>query len=242
MREIVLDTETTGLDPAAGHRIVEIGAIELVRHMQTGRRWHRYFNPGRPMPAEALAVHGLDDRFLADKPAFAAEAAEFLEFIGDARLVIHNAAFDMRFLNAELDAAGLPRLPSDRAFDTLDLARRRFPGAPASLDALCRRFAIDTSARTVHGALLDAQLLADVYLEFMGGRQPGLSLDPDRGGAARTNHDSAQPSPAALLGAAPRPRALPARITGEERRAHAAFVARLGARTLWPREPGSDGG
>lgn len=244
MREIVLDTETTGLDPADGHRIVEIGAIELINHVQTGRHWHRYFNPGRPMPAEALAVHGLADEFLADKPVFAAEVADLLAFIGDARLVIHNAAFDMRFLNAELSVAGLPKLPPDRAFDTLELARRRFPGAPASLDALCRRFGIDTAARVLHGALLDAQLLADVYLEFMGGRQPGLRLDAGRTNLSMSGTEATGPDHIARpdIGATPRPRPLSVRVTEAERRAHEAFVERLGAGTLWPREQESGGG
>jgi len=241
MREIVLDTETTGLDPADGHRIVEIGAIELVNHVQTGRHWHRYFNPGREMPAEAFAVHGLSDAFLADKPAFSAEATDFLAFIGDARLVIHNAAFDMRFLNAELHLAGLPTLPAARSFDTLDLARKRFPGSPASLDALCRRFGIDTAARVLHGALLDAQLLADVYLEFMGGRQPGLRLDAGAGSRGRAGGDPADSLPAADRIPA-RPRALAERLTEAERRAHAAFVERLGPKTLWPDGTRSGGG
>ena len=184
MREIVLDTETTGLDPDSGDRLVEIGAVELVNHMPTGRTFHVYVNPQRDVPQEAVDVHGLTAQFLADKPVFAAIAAEFAAFIGDARLVIHNAAFDMKFLNAELGWAGQPTVPWARAVDTLDLARRRFPGAQNTLDALCRRFGVDNSVREKHGALLDSELLAEVYLELMGGRQPDLSLAVVAGGPA----------------------------------------------------------
>jgi DNA polymerase-3 subunit epsilon len=175
MREIVLDTETTGLDPEDGHRVVEIACLELVNHIPTGRHFQRYLNPDRDMPREAESVHGLTSHFLSDKPRFAAVAGEMLEFIGDAALVIHNAEFDLKFLNAELRRLDLPDL-SHRVVDTLALARRKFPGAQASLDALCRRFAIDNSARTKHGALLDTELLAEVYLELVGGRQAGLDL------------------------------------------------------------------
>ena len=176
MREIVLDTETTGLDPASGHRLVEIGCVELVNHIRTGNYFHTYLNPERDMPREAENVHGLSATFLADKPLFKQVAASFIEFIADSTLVIHNAAFDMKFLNAELDTVGLPLLPMSRSFDTVLMARQKFPGQPASLDALCKRFAIDLSARTKHGALLDAELLADVYLELRGGRQSTLGL------------------------------------------------------------------
>ncbi|MGB7270853.1 MAG: DNA polymerase III subunit epsilon, partial [Albidovulum sp.] len=170
MREIVLDTETTGFEPSEGHRIVEIGAIELLNHMPTGRIYHQYISPEREMPKEAFEVHGLGDEFLRDKPRFAQVGAAFLDFIGaDSRLVIHNASFDMKFLNAELGWANLPVIPMDRALDTVGLARRKFPGSPASLDALCRRFGIDNSARDKHGALLDSELLAEVYLELIGG-------------------------------------------------------------------------
>jgi len=176
MREVVLDTETTGLSPENGDRVVEIGCLELSNHMATGRTWHCYLNPEMVMPSAAQDVHGLSDEFLADKPRFADKVDEFLAFIGDSPLVIHNAGFDLAFINAELKRLGRPPLPNDCAVDTASMARQKFPGAPASLDALCRRFAIDNSARTLHGALLDAELLAEVYLELRGGRQPGLVL------------------------------------------------------------------
>lgn len=226
MREIVLDTETTGFKPEEGHRIVEIGAVELLNHLPTGRTWHRYINPERDMPPEAEAVNGLSEAFLADKPVFRKLALDFLGFIGDARLVIHNAAFDMRFLNHELGLCALPGLPDNRALDTLDLARRRFPGAPASLDALCKRFGIDNSARDKHGALLDAELLAEVYVDLLGIRQGGLSLGAASGPAG--GPDTAAP-------ARPRPAPLAPRLTEAERAAHAAFVAGLGDGAVWKR-------
>ena len=179
MREIVLDTETTGLDPDQGDRIVEIGCVELVGYVRTGGPkgvFHCYINPERPMSRDAAAVHGLTDAILADKPVFAAIADDFLRFVGDSPFVIHNAAFDLKFLNAEMRRLGRPPFQADRATDTLAMARQRYPGAQANLDALCRRFGIDTSGRTLHGALLDAELLAEVYLELQGGRQPGLAL------------------------------------------------------------------
>ncbi|HXC30033.1 MAG TPA: DNA polymerase III subunit epsilon [Stellaceae bacterium] len=175
MREIVVDTETTGLDPLSGHRIVEIAAIELFHHVPSGRRFHCYVNPERDMPPEAYAVHGLSEEFLAGHPPFASAVDEFLAFLGDAPLVIHNAEFDIAFLNAELARAGRPILAASFV-DTLSMARRRYPGAPASLDALCRRFAIDLSARDKHGAEIDCALLAEVYVELLGGRQPGLDF------------------------------------------------------------------
>lgn len=177
MREIVLDTETTGMDPATGDRIVEIGCLELENHVPTGRTLHLYLNPERDVPAEAVAVHGLTAEFLSAHPTFAEVVDQFVDFVGDDRLVIHNAEFDVKFLNAELRTLGFPPLEQRRVLDTLALARRKFPGSPASLDALCRRFGIDLSGRTLHGALLDSQLLAEVYLELLGGRQTGLSLD-----------------------------------------------------------------
>ncbi len=228
MREIVLDTETTGLDPEAGDRIVEIGAIELKGHMPTGNTYHQYINPERAMPKEAFEVHGLGDDFLADKPVFKIIAQEFTGFIGDAKLVIHNAAFDMKFINAELKWAGLPQIEWERAVDTLSIARKKFPGAPASLDALCRRYGIDNSARTLHGALLDSEILADVYLELIGGRQPdfGLSVAAD----AKSGTDAARPE-----GLGKRPEALPPLLTEKEKAAHDAFVGAMGDNALWRR-------
>jgi len=228
MREIVLDTETTGFEPAEGDRIVEIGAVELNGHVPTGRTYHQYINPERSMPADAFAVHGLGDEFLADKPRFREIGRAFLDFIGDAKLVIHNAAFDMKFLNAELGWAGLPGLSDDRAIDTLTIARRRFPGSPASLDALCRRFAIDNSGRTLHGALLDSEILAEVYLELIGGRQPDFALNAAQGGSPTTEAS-------ATWRPGPRPAPLPPRITAEEAAAHAAFVEGMGDGALWKR-------
>ena len=166
MREIVLDTETTGLDPANGDRVVEIGCVETMHHIATGESFHVYINPERDMPQEAFNVHGLSEEFLSDKPVFAEIIGDFMAFIGDAPLVIHNAEFDMRFLNAEFKKLGRPLLPRERAIDTVAMARRKFPGAQANLDALCRRFEIDLSRRDKHGALLDAELLADVYLLY----------------------------------------------------------------------------
>ncbi|NKB49296.1 MAG: DNA polymerase III subunit epsilon [Alphaproteobacteria bacterium] len=184
MREVILDTETTGLDPSSGDRVVEIGCIETHNHMPTGAHFHCYVNPERDMPEGAFAVHGLSSEFLSDKPIFADVAAPFLEFIGTDPLVIHNAKFDMGFLNAELSRLDKPAIEYSRAVDTVALARRRYPGAQVSLDALCRRFEIDLSRREKHGALLDAELLAEVYLYLMGGRQPGLDLNVDAAKAA----------------------------------------------------------
>jgi DNA polymerase III subunit epsilon len=216
MREIVLDTETTGLDPAAGHRIVEIACMELLNHIPTGRSYQSYLNPERDIPADALAVHGLTAEFLSDKPRFVEIADALLEFIGEAPLVIHNAEFDVRFLNAEFQRLARSPLNGERIVDTLQIARQKFPGAPASLDALCRRFAIDNSTRTKHGALLDTELLADVYLELIGGRQAGLEL--------MTAHRVT----AALATAGRTPRvARPHAPTEAELAAHAALVATL---------------
>ncbi len=180
MREIVLDTETTGLDPKSGDRLVEIGCVELDNHLPTGRTYHQYVNPERDMPDEAFRVHGLSEAFLAKHPVFADIADAFLEFIGDADLVIHNASFDLGFINVELQRLGRASVENRRGIDTVQIARGKYPGAQASLDALCRRFEIDLSARTKHGALLDAELLADVYLELVGGRQPGFELASQR--------------------------------------------------------------
>jgi DNA polymerase-3 subunit epsilon len=220
-REIVLDTETTGLEPEKGHRVVEVAGVELVNRLPTGKTFHRYLNPERDMPEEAFKVHGLSAAFLADFPVFAEVAGDLLEFLGDSPLVIHNAAFDVRFLDAELKRAKRPPLAPGRAVDTLLLAQRRFPGASNSLDALCRRFGVDNSNRKLHGALLDCELLAEVYLHLLGGRQTGFDLaDPS---AARRRSTAAAATPVNRVARAPRPHA----PTPEELAAHAAFVAKL---------------
>lgn len=217
MREIVLDTETTGLSPTEGHRIVEIGCVELVNHLPTGEAYHQYINPERDMPDAAFQVHGLSEAFLADHPVFAAVAGDFLEFIGEANLVIHNAQFDMGFLNAELKTLGFAPLPMSRSIDTVALARQKFPGAQASLDALCRRFNIDNSVRTKHGALLDAELLAEVYLELVGGRQPDFAL------AEQVEATATEAAVAERTARQPRPHG----ATDAEKAAHAAFIETL---------------
>ena len=224
MREIVLDTETTGLDPVHGDRLVEIGCVEVFNHIATGETYHQYVNPQRDMPAGAFAVHGLSEEFLSGHPVFADVADAFLDFIGDDPLVIHNASFDMGFINAELRRLKRRELPMSQSVDTVRMARRRFPGAPASLDALCRRFDIDNSSRTYHGALLDAELLAEVYLELRGGRQPGLSLAAAEAGASSEAiaNEGEIPAPSADVRAA-RPHA----ATADEIAAHDAFVATL---------------
>jgi DNA polymerase-3 subunit epsilon len=184
MREIVLDTETTGMDPLDGHRMVEIGCVELENHIPTGRTYHQYINPERDVPAEVVAVHGLTTERLASEPTFGEIVGDFLDFIGDESiLVIHNAEFDMKFINAELKMFGFPEVSPKRILDSLALARKKFPGSPASLDALCRRYNIDNSNRTLHGALLDSELLAEVYLELLGGRQKGLDIDGKTSGS-----------------------------------------------------------
>lgn len=226
MREIVLDTETTGFEPAEGDRIVEIGAVELMGHVPTGRTYHQYINPQRSMPQGAFEVHGLGDEFLSDKPLFKDIAQAFVDFVGDAKLVIHNAAFDMKFLNAELEWVGRPLLPMDQALDTLAIARRKFPGSPASLDALCRRFGIDNSSRTLHGALLDSEILAEVYLELIGGRQPDFALAGQTQTKSNTD-DGADWRPAA------RPTKLASKLSAEEAAAHAAFLDKLGDDVVW---------
>lgn len=233
MREIVFDTETTGLEPENGDRLVEIGAVELFNHLPTGRTFHKYINPQRPVPAEVVAIHGLDDAFLRDKPVFAQIADEFVAFLGaDARLIAHNASFDFRFINAELTRTGHPLLTRDRITDSLQLARDRFPGANNTLDGLCRRFGIDNSNRTLHGALLDSELLAEVYLELIGGRQPGLELAPQQ--AARPMASGRQAGPVAAMPLS-RPRPLPPRLTEAEAEAHRAFVAGMGDTAIWAR-------
>lgn len=228
MREIVLDTETTGFDPEAGDRIVEIGAVELNGHMPTGNTYHQYINPQRSMPREAFEVHGLGDDFLRDKPVFKEIASAFVEFISGAKLIIHNAAFDMKFINAELRACGFDPIPWEHAIDTLEIARRKFPGSPASLDALCRRYGIDNSARTLHGALLDSEILADVYLELIGGRQPDFALGVVQSSERQeVTIDTWRPTS--------RPTPLPARITGAEKEAHDALVSAMGEKAIWER-------
>jgi DNA polymerase-3 subunit epsilon len=226
LREIVLDTETTGLDARNGDRIIEVACIELHNHLPTGRQWQAYVNPEREVGVAALDIHGISDSFLRDKPVFAEIVGEFIEFIADATLVIHNAEFDLGFLNAELERLGFAKLSASRAIDTVALARRKFPGAPASLDALCKRFAIDNSARTKHGALLDAELLAEVYLELVGGRQAGLALAGDM---AAASGQSGAPAPDTTV-RPPRPHAAqPAELA-----AHAALLDRLDD-PLWRR-------
>ncbi len=227
MREIVFDTETTGLDPKSGDRVVEIGCIELFNHIPTGRSFHRYLNPERPMPIDAARVHGLDDAFLKDKPRFAAVADELMEFLGDANLIAHNASFDVAFVNAELGRCGKPLLGDDRVIDTLILARRRHPGSPASLDALLSRYQIDSSRRTLHGALLDAELLSEVYIELIGGRQAALVL----GGEQEAAPTIAIGRSGIAIAGRTTPRAFT--ISPQEMAAHAAAVASLGAKAIW---------
>jgi DNA polymerase III subunit epsilon len=225
MREIVFDTETTGLDPLQGHRLVEIGCIELVNRIPSGQVFHRYVNPERDIPAEAFAVHGLSLEFLQDKPRFSDICEELIEFFGDAPLVAHNAAFDLGFLNAELDRCKKILLTRDRLVDTLMLARRRHPGGSNRLDDLCARYGIDNSRRTKHGALLDAELLAEVYVELIGGRQASLIL-------VETSHEIA--TMRYRTTAAPqRPAPLPPRLSDAELIAHAAFIAGLGDKAIW---------
>ena len=225
MREIVLDTETTGLDALRGDRLVEIGCIEILNRMPTGQVFHRYINPQRDMPAEAFAVHGLSTEFLADMPLFHEIVEEFLEFIGDAPLVIHNASFDIAFINAELDRVKRVAIPRERLVDTLLLARRKHPGVSNRLDDLCSRYAIDNSRRTKHGALLDAELLAEVYVDLVGARQSQLILTQD-----------AQEIRIGAVGEAPRRQRetpLLPRVTEAEREAHRAFIATLGDKPIW---------
>ncbi|MCG8510713.1 MAG: DNA polymerase III subunit epsilon [Rhodospirillales bacterium] len=216
MREVVLDTETTGFDPGAGHRIVEIGAVELINHVPTGNTYQKYINPERDMPPGAFEVHGLSEEFLSDKPVFADIVDGLLEFVGDATIVAHNAEFDMNFLNAELALLGKPAIDAARAVDTVSMARRKFPGAQANLDALCRRFQIDISDRALHGALKDARLLSEVYLELLGGRQADLALAQQ----ARTR--AAGPETARAQ-RSPRPHA----PSAEEEAAHTEFLEKL---------------
>jgi len=225
MREIVLDTETTGLDPLQGHRIVEIGAVELFNHIPTGNTYHTFINPQRDVPREAEAVHGLSGEFLKDKPVFAQIAGEFLEFISETVLIIHNASFDVGFLNAELGFIKQPPILYERIVDTLTLAKKRHPMGPNSLDALCKRYGIDIAKRSKHGALLDSELLAGVYLELIGGRQIALTLPKaDNVRHLQTGNRTLQTK---------RTKALPERITPEEKERHEALVKSLGAAALW---------
>jgi len=226
MREIVLDTETTGLDPGKGDRLVEIGAVEIVNQIATGAVFHVLINPEREVPEEAFRVHGHSTASLVDKPVFAAVVEEFLAFIGEDRLVIHNAEFDMRFLNAELAALGRPPLSADRVTDTLLLARRKHPGAPNNLDALCDRYRIDRSKRVRHGALLDAEILIEVYGELTGGRQRSLSfaaVETARGGGPAATTKRTRPAP------------LPQRTNPDELAAHEALIDSLGDSPIWRR-------
>src|SRR5215467_4306521 len=225
MREIVLDTETTGLDPLRGDRLVEVGCIELVNRMPTGQTFHRYINPQREMAAEAFAVHGLSTEFLADKPFFHEVVEEFLAFIGDAPLVIHNASFDIGFINAELDRLNLAPIARERLVDTLLLARRKHPGVSNRLDDLCSRYAIDNSHRTKHGALLDAELLAEVYVDLIGARQSSLILATDTH-EIRVSGSADMARRQRLLPLAPR-------LTESDREAHRAFIATLGDKPIW---------
>ena len=243
MREIVLDTETTGLDPASGDRIVEIGCLELVNRLPTGQTYHVYINPECDMPREAEAVHGLSEKFLSDKPLFAEIADEFVAFVKGAALIIHNASFDMKFLNAELAKLGRDDLRDNEIIDTLAMARKKFPGAPASLDALCRRFGVDNSNRDLHGALIDSELLAGVYLELSGGRQPGLVFQAD----AAKSEAGQNPSPIAeaLHPKQPRRRRetpLAPRLSAAERAAHESFLQALPQRALWLKDEPKDEG
>jgi DNA polymerase III subunit epsilon len=223
MREIVLDTETTGLDPYQGHRLVEVGCVELINRIPSGQTFHRYINPDRDVPAEAFSVHGLSAEFLKDKPPFGEIAEDFIAFVGEARLVIHNAAFDIGFLNAELERAGHKALTRERLVDTLLLARRKFPGGSNRLDDLCVRYGIDNSRRTKHGALLDAELLAEVYLELIDARQAQLGLAVVAAAMDGPARGSARVRPTPLARA----------ISALERAAHRAFIATLGANAIW---------
>jgi DNA polymerase-3 subunit epsilon len=229
MREIILDTETTGLNPQGGDRLIEIGCIELINRIPSGREFHCFINPERDVPAEAQAVHGLSTDFLKDKPLFAQVAADFLAFIGEDGLVIHNAAFDIGFLNFELGRLALGAIAMERVTCTLQLARRRHPAGPNNLDALCKRYGIDNSKRTKHGALVDSLLLAEVYIELLGVRQAAF-IDF---AAANGSPLGAELAPSQRGKAAQRPMPLQPRLTAEDAKAHAAFVKRLGEKAIW---------
>jgi DNA polymerase-3 subunit epsilon len=231
MREVVIDTETTGLDCLSGDRLIEVGCVELLNHIPTGRTFHSYINPRRAVSAEAAQVHGLTDAFLCDQPCFEEIADRLIEFVGNNALVAHNAGFDRDFINAELRLCGRSLIEEHRFVDTLLLARRRHPNGPNNLDALCARYGIDNSARTKHGALLDAEILAEVYLELLGGRQATLALGVLGPAGAEAS---------VAWKVLPRPRPLPPRLTREDERAHAAFVADLGAQPVWSRYRGAE--
>lgn len=224
-REIVLDTETTGLSPVTGDRIVEIGCVELINHVPTGRHFHAYVNPERDMPEDAFRVHGLSDAFLRDKPRFSAIAGDFLRFVGNATIIAHNAPFDIGFLDAELERCGLPPLPNE-VIDTVQVARDVHPGARVSLDALCKHYGVDNSRRALHGALLDSEILAEVYLELLGGRQVAFALSTE----VRV---SVREISAAAFQAVRRPEPLPSALTAAEIEAHRILVASLGPDALW---------
>lgn len=232
LREIVLDTETTGFDPRKGDRLIEIGCVELINRIPTGREYHAFINPQRDVPADAERVHGISTGFLADKPVFEAVFRDFLGFVADDQLVIHNAAFDVGFLNMELERVGAPLIRFDRVVDTLALARRKHPAGPNTLDALCKRYGIDNSQRVKHGALMDSLLLAEVYIELLGERQAALVLGDkgaDRGAGGMISRMSARPP------AAQRPEPLPSRVSPEQKAAHRAFVETLGPKAIWLR-------
>lgn len=228
MREIILDTETTGMDPFTGDRIVEIGCVECINHIATGNYYHVYINPERDVPAEVVAVHGLTEKFLKDKPTFAEIYTDFLDFIGDAKLVIHNAEFDMKFINHHLKEMGVAMIPSTRVIDSLIMARQKFPGSPASLDALCKRFDIDNTNRTLHGALLDSELLAEVYLELLGGRQTGLGFNESSDKSMMDTQNTVS-----LTNKKPRREPRSFEIPAHELTSHEAMIATLGDKALW---------
>lgn len=225
MREIVMDTETTGFDPHSGDRLVEIGCVELSNFIPTGRIWHQYINPERDMPEGAYRVHGLSAEFLSDKPVFADVVEDFLKFVDGGKMIFHNASFDMNFINAELSWSGRETVPPDQVFDTLAMARRKHPAGPNSLDALCKRYGVDNSSRTKHGALLDAELLAEVYLHLIGGPQAALDLSASRGDRGRAETRAA--------GVAKRPTPLAPNLASAEIAAHDAFVEELGESAIW---------
>lgn len=229
VREIVFDTETTGFDPETGDRLVEIGCIELENHMPTGKTFHVYINPERDVPAEVVAVHGLDNERLKDEPTFGEIVGDFVDFIGmDSKLIAHNAEFDMKFINAELKMFGFPSIDPRRVIDTLPMARKKFPGSPANLDALCRRFGIDNTARTLHGALLDSELLAEVYMELLGGRQRGLKIEGDKRSAGKDDIQKASFKK-------DRPFREPRQfvVSNDETAAHQLMIDAIGDSALW---------